>query len=438
MERWLTQFAEIEASLPGASQAWVRDARKQGIRHFQQTGLPTLRDEAWKYTSVAAITKRDYLLADQARYDLTSSDLEAFRFTGLETCERVFVNGHYCPDLSCKGEIPAGMMIENIAASLEKGGQPLTLQAGDNVFASLNNAFMSDGLILQLADNTVVEKPVHLLFVSTESEQPVMIYPRVEIRLGVNSKVTLIEHYVSHGAAKNLTNALTNIVAGENSQIEYYRLQDESLDAYHIANVFIDQKQDSKVTSHSISLGAALARVDIVVKLAAEKAETKLNGLFMGQGRQHTDHHLLVDHLSPHTRSDQYFKGVLNNASRGVFNGKVIVHEGAQKIESNQVNRNLLLSANAEIDTKPELEIYADDVKCAHGATIGQLSETELFYLQSRGIDEEKARSILTYAFADDVISRMRLGPVQDYLEQKVVGQLSGAGQHIDDIRELV
>ena len=442
MEPWLSQFVESKDSLPGASLAWLNEARKQGIEHFTKTGFPTVRDEAWKYTNIAPIRKREFKLFAVQKSLITHSDLEAFRFIDQETHELVFINGRFCSELSSEIDQTDGLVLKSLSEWLaNENEQDLSINAGDNIFASLNNAFMTDGAVLHVKKNAVLDKPVHLIFIATETDEAVMAYPRIDIRLGANAEAKLIESYVCIGRegneAKNLTNTVTNIIAGENSQLEHCRIQDESTEAYHIANILIDQQKDSRVTSHSISLGASLARVDIKARLSAAGAENILNGLFMGKGRQHTDHHILVDHLFPHTRSEEYFKGIMDNSSRGVFNGKVIVHENAQKIEAIQSNKNLLLSPNAEIDTKPELEIYADDVKCAHGATIGRINDAELFYLQSRGIGEESARALLTYAFADDVINRISLPSIRRYLERKVIGQLATTDQ-IDDIRELL
>jgi len=439
METWVAKFVESIDSLPDSSLSWLNEARKKGIDQFSNKGFPTTRDEAWKYTNVALLKKRNFNLLSSKKTTLTKDDLDSFRFADLETVELVFINGHFSAELSSKIDQVQGVILQNLSAWLaEEQSLDLSVNADENVFASLNNAFMSDGMVLHIDKNTVLNKPVHLIFVATETDEPIMIYPRIDIRLAANSQARVIESYVSIGQedklAKNLTNTLTNIVTGEMSHLEHYRIQDESTDAYHIANVLIDQKHDSQAISHSVSLGASLARVDIKVSLGSEGAENTLNGLFMGKGLQHTDHHILVDHLSPYTRSEEFFKGIMDDRSRGVFNGKVIVHEHAQKIDAVQSNKNLLLSSNAEIDTKPELEIYADDVKCSHGATIGRLSDTELFYLQSRGIGEEKARALLTYAFADEVISRMSLAPVREYLEQKIVGQLSS----LENIRDLV
>ncbi|MFK8068330.1 MAG: Fe-S cluster assembly protein SufD [Gammaproteobacteria bacterium] len=432
------QFTERKDAFVGASIPWLREARKQGIDHFSEVGFPTVRDEHWKYTNVSPIEKHEFKLADDQNSAIKKQDLEAFRFNNLETNELIFVNGKFSSELS-QFDQNDGVVLENMSDWLaNKADQDLSIKTNDNVFASLNNAFMTDGAVLHISKNISLEKPVHLIFVSTKTDEKIMSYPRIDIRLEANAAATLIESYVylsdEDNSTKNFTNTLTNIVAGPNSQLEHYRIQQESLGAYHIGNIHIDQQKDSRVTSHSISLGASIARVDIKVKLSEAGSENVLNGLFMGKGRQHTDHHILADHLSPHTRSEEYFKGIMDDGSRGVFNGKVIVHEDAQKIEAIQSNKNLLLSPHAEVDTKPELEIYADDVKCAHGATIGRLNDAELFYLQSRGISAEKAIALLTYAFADDVINRMNIAPVREYLEQKIVGQLSS----LENIKDLV
>lgn len=437
MDRWIAQFEAVKAALPGATNSTLNAQREESITQCREQGLPNTRDEAWKYTNVGPLSKHDFVFGTESTSDLLSKeDLADYRFADLKTHELVFVNGVFQAELSYSDSLPEGVSVESAKAHLERGENLTALPDSENVFVALNTAFMSDGAIVRVAKDTQLKQPIHLIFINAETDQSIMQYPRVDIVTEAHSEVTIIESYVAKGQAKHFTNALTSITAGENAQVEHYRIQDEATATYHIGNLFIDQQRNSRVVNHAISLGASLARVDTNVKLASENAEVVLNGLFMAQGRQHTDQQLRIDHISPHTRSDQFYKGVLDNASRGVFVGKVVVHEDAQKIESVQVNKNLLLSKKAEVDTKPELEIYADDVKCAHGATIGQLDDKELFYLQSRGIDEAKARSILTYAFADDVISRMRLEAIQQTLEKRVVGQL--ADEKIEDLKEVI
>ncbi len=438
MENWLQQFAEHRERLPGAQQPQIRALREESIQRVADAGLPTLRDEDWRYTSLQPLGRREFKLSEAVSPSLEAADLEAFRFPELDTWQMVFVDGQFMPGLSKIEDLPDGVIVHDLASWLvDENREALMLRNEANVLASLNTAFMVDGAVIRTRENVIVEKPLHLIFITTAREGSFMVVPRIDLRTGANSEIRVVENFVAMGAAQSLTNTLTNIVAGENSRIEYYHLQEESKEAWHLANIFVDQKQDSRVIGHSVSLGAALARVDFHINLDAAGGENILNGLYMGKDRQHTDHHILIEHLSPHTRSEQRFKGIMDGASRGVFNGKVVVHEGAQKIEAVQSNRNLLLSDQAEVDTKPELEIYADDVKCAHGATVGQLNEDELFYLRSRGIGEEKARALLTWAFADDVISRMALDPIRQTLEKKLAGEFSRTEQ-FDDIRDLV
>lgn len=432
MDQWLAQFTAAKEQLPGALHPALQSEREALISQAQTIGLPDRRNEAWKYTNLTALSKKEFALAaDTAPVSLDEEALESWRFADLDTIELVYVNGR-----AQHADLPdvAGLSIATVAEWLNAGNALPRLPETDNVFAQLNSAFTSEGVVITVDEGAVIERPIHVVFINAETNQPIMQMPRVIVQTGANSQIKVIESYVGCGAAQHFTNALTHLNAGPNAQIEHYRIQDEAQQTFHIANLIIEQAADSRVVNHAVSLGAALARVDTHANLTANNAEVELNGLFMAQARQHTDQQIRIDHAHPHTRSDQFYKGVLDGHSRGVFNGKVVVHEDAQKIESAQVNKNLLLSDNAEVDTKPELEIYADDVKCAHGATIGQLDNKSLFYLQSRGIDIEKARSILTYAFADEVIERMSLEAVKHYLEKRVVGQL--ADDRIADLED--
>ncbi len=281
--------------------------------------------------------------------------------------------------------------------------------------------------------NAVIEKPVNLLYLSGLNDQPFASHPRNLIILSENSQATIIESYIGLDDSDYFTNTVTEVCMKQNAHLQHYKIQQESMQGYHVGNLNIAQAQDSNVESHSISLGGALVRNDIHSCLEATGAEIMMNGLYMATGRQHVDNHTRVDHLKPNTRSHEIYRGVLNDHARGVFNGKVVVHKDAQKTDAVQSNANLLLSDNAEVDTKPELEIYADDVKCAHGATVGQLDQDMLFYLRSRSIDETTAKSLLTYAFAGEVIRKIKLDPVRKRLEYLVIGRLPEA----DLIREF-
>jgi Fe-S cluster assembly protein SufD len=301
-------------------------------------------------------------------------------------------------------------------------------------FSSLNTAFMQDGAVIIVPDNMTVEIPIHIIYLTDDQAGASASGPRNLIVLGKNARATVIETYSGPDDTEYFTNSVTEVSLEAGAALDHYKLQQEGQKGFHIGSLEVWQQRDSRFYSHSISLGGKLARNDINVKLQGPGAQVILNGLYLAGGTQHIDNHTRIDHLSPHTSSKENYRGVLSGRARGVFNGKVIVHKDAQKTDAHQSNANLLLSSEAEVDTKPELEIYADDVKCSHGATVGQLDENMLFYLQSRAIPEDLAHSLLTFAFAEDVISRIQLAPVRRRLEQHVVGQLPDA----DRIKEFV
>jgi len=307
--------------------------------------------------------------------------------------------------------------------------------ADNNVspFTALNTAFIHSGSFIFVPDNIVIEAPINIVYLCGMVDKNLATLPRNVLVLGKNAHATVIESYIGLDDTQYFTNAVTEASLGPGAQLTHYKIQQECRKSYHVGNFYIHQDKDSRCESHSISLGGSLVRNDIHAQLNAEGSEIILNGLYLADGKQHVDNHTRVDHLKPHTRSEENYRGVLNDHARGVFNGKVVVHKDAQKADAQQSNANLLLSDNAEVDTKPELEIYADDVKCTHGATVGQLDENMLFYLRSRAIDEETAKSLLSFAFAEEIISRIQFKPIRDRLEHLVVGRLPDA----DLIREF-
>ncbi len=422
-ERYLAEFETIEPKLAGARTLWLRAARRRALNRFAELGFPSLRDEDWKYTSLKPIENRAFRIAQPSDDALEPPELAALQYKGLRCHELVFINGHYAETWSKLGRLPRGVRIEGLAEVLRHKPDILS----DHIhrytdhplgaIAALNAAFMTDGAYIHLPDNAVIEEPLHLLFITTHPHESLAIYPRIVVEAGANTRLIVVESYCSRGETQNLTNSLTEIVAKEHACIEHYKIQRESVRNYHLGNLYVEQGREARVISYSIALGAAWARNGITVKLDAEGAAVTLNGLYMVSGRQHVDHHTRIDHLRPHTQSEEFYKGVLDGYARAVFSGKVVVHEGAQKTDARQANRNLLLSRDAEVDTKPELQIYADDVKCSHGATVGSLDESALFYLRSRGIDKDTARSLLTYAFAKDVIRGIGLAPIRACLE---------------------
>jgi Fe-S cluster assembly protein SufD len=421
-EHTLADFARTLVTLPGARVPWLVRTRNAALERFAQNGFPGARDEEWKYTRVAAIEKQAFLAV--SRHD--AQEIAAATLVDEHTLASgtghllVFINGHYSPALSAPGVLPSGAKLASLAGVLNTSPEVLEPYVVNDdrqtVFGALNTAFMADGAYLYLSRGTVVEQPIHLLFIATQ--EGAAITPRNLIVAEEGAQATVIEHYAGTNGAVYFTNALTQIFAAANAGIEHYKLQQESTQAFHIAGIHAQQARDSRLMSHSISLGAALTRNDITTAFAATGCEATLNGLYLVGGRQHVDNHTCIDHLEPSGTSHEFYRGVLDGHSRAVFNGKVIVHPGAQKTNANQSNHNLLLSKDAEIDTKPQLEINADDVKCTHGATIGQIDENQLFYLRARGVEETMARSLLVHAFAHDIIERIRVTSLRSRLEQ--------------------
>jgi Fe-S cluster assembly protein SufD len=434
-DHYLAEFARLADVLPGHNVPWFQRARQVALENFAETGFPTLRDEDWKYTSVAAIEKRPFRMALRGETTVRTDAVDAAGL-GDDCFLMVFVNGHHVPELSRLGGMPDGVTVASFAESVDH--QPALLQAAlasepaTSGFAQLNTAFAADGAFIRVARNVMVGAPIELLFVSTGADRVSHLRNLVWAEEG--SEATIVEHYVGLADSACLTNAVTQIFSDPNSSVEHYRFQEESAKSFHVGGIHAQQKRDSRLASHSLSLGAALARHDIGTRFDAEGCDATLNGLYIVDGRQHVDHHTRIDHAQPHGTSREFYRGILDGNARGVFNGRVIVRQDAQHTDAHQVNNNLLLSRDAEVDTKPQLEIYADDVKCAHGATVGQLDDDQIFYLRSRGIAAGAARSLLTYAFANDIINRVRVGPLRARLQQIMLDRLPQA----EVIRELV
>lgn len=429
-EHTLADFTRIAIALPGMRVPWLAQARHAALYRFAQQGYPTTRDEEWKYTSVASLEKHAFTTIAS---NLASVDDHAAKavLTNLaldvqESHLLVFVNGHHAPALSRLGKLPYGVILGSVADALERAPDTLrpylTNERSQTIFGALNTAFMADGAWLHMPRGVAINEPVHLLFITTASDTA--IHPRNVIVAEAGSRATVIEHYVGLNDIAYWNNAVTQIFTDADATIEHYKLQQESVRAFHIAGIHAQQQQASRLESHAITLGAALARNDITTAFDATGCEVTLNGLYLVGGRQHADNHTCIDHVAPRGTSHEYYRGVLDGAARAVFNGKVIVRPGAQKTNARQTNHNLLLSRDAEIDTKPQLEILADDVQCTHGATIGQLDDTQLFYLRSRGIEEAMARNLLVHAFAHDVIERIRVQSLRSRLEQILFARL--------------
>jgi len=434
-DRILAEFAHVAPLLPGARLPRVARARKAALERFVEHGFPTTRAEDWKYTSLEAMKKQSFAVLPRGCAGVTATQVRALGYGGGTSHLLVFVNGWYVPAFSSLGPLPAGVVAGSLADVLDNAPEMLESflvgESDETVFGALNAAFMTDGAFVHLPAGAALEEPVQLLFIATESAAA--IYPRNVIVADQGARASVIEHYIGPTAAAYFTNAVTRIVAGGNAAIEHYKLQQEGQQAAHVAGIHVAQGRDSRLVSHSIALGAALARNDIATNFAAQGCQAQLNGLYLAGGRQHVDHHTRVDHSKPGGMSREHYRGILDGGSRAVFNGRVIVHKDAQRSDAHQDNHNLLLSKDAEVDTKPQLEIYADDVKCTHGATVGSLDEAQMFYLRSRGIQEATAKSLLVYAFAHDVIERVRLSPLRNRIRNALLHRLPQP----DRIKEL-
>jgi len=428
-----TYLQSIDANLgtqQRTSPAWLHTLRSTGLAQFTDLGLPSPRQEAWKYTDTGPIERAAYLPVEPGTNGATGNQLNAFGFSDLPCHRLVFVNGYYDPALSTPGAVPQGAIIDSLAVQLRKGPHMLERHLGqyaetdDHGYAALNTAMIADGAFVHLAPGVTLAQPVHILHVTTAAAEARMSHPRNLIVAERDSRAVIIEHHVSIGARHYFTNALTEVVTGDHARIEHYRLQEESPDAYHINGLHVHLGHESGYTAHAFDLGGRLVRNDLHSRLVAEGATCTLNGLYIGAGRRHIDNHTRIDHVQPRGTSREFYKGILNGRARGVFHGRVVVHPQAQHSDAQQVNNNLLLSREAEADSQPQLEIYADDVKCAHGATVGQLDPDALFYLRSRGVDDATAHDLLTYAFARDVLTRIGLEPVRTQLERHLAAGL--------------
>jgi Fe-S cluster assembly protein SufD len=352
--------------------------------------------------------------------------VDSFTYPESRQSQLVFVNGVFAKGLSALSAIPSGVTVSNFADTEQKLlSQYLATQIDyhTDAFSALNTAFAGDGAFVLIPRGKVIEAPIHLLFLTTEANT--VSHPRIVVVAEEGSVATLIESYVApNDDAIYFTNAVAEVIVHQGANLTHYRLQEESTNAFHLATTQVQQDSKSIYSSYAISLGGDIARHTLNAKLDGEHSESTIDGLYVVTGNQHCDNHTTIDHAQPHSNSHQLYKGILDEKARAVFNGKIFVREGALLTDAKQLNKNLLLSANAHVDTKPQLEIFADDVKCSHGATVGQLEEDELFYLRSRGLKTETARALLTYGFAEDVISKIKLASVRKQLDEIVLTRL--------------
>jgi len=419
-------FESISPMWPGVRPHWITSMKHRAFEAFCTQGLPTTKDEAWRYTNLDALKQR--LL----RFSPPIADVECARrivdenSLGEASHRLVFVNGVYSPELSAVGELPYGVFVGNLIHGLQHAPEQMRSlfdrESWSDGLVALNSAFLRDGFVVVLPPDTKLDRPLHALFLS--GDEDLAVQPANVVISGARSSCSIIEQFVGLADQSYLTNSVTHVVAGEDAEVQHYRVQQESPNAVHIGTVDVTQHEVSRFSSYAFSFGGAVSRSSVGVRLAASRTCTTLDGLYVAGGKQHMDHYTMMDHAYPHCSSRETYRGVLDGSARGVFNGRVIVRVDAQKTDADQSNHNLLLSRNAEVDTKPQLEIYADDVRCTHGTTVGELDEEQLFYLRARGIDEVTGRALLTFAFARDIVDRVSIVALRERLERVLLSRM--------------
>lgn len=418
------------AGISVPAQDWTATLRETAQERFLKVGFPTRKDEDWKYTNVAPIANTKFTITSGPGM-VSPEQIEPFSLSEFNAIELVFVDGFYAPELSQAGVLPKGLTIGNIASKKsDKAADQLGKYADIslNPFVALNTALFGDGAFIHVERGAVIENTIHLLFVSTASDQAIVAQPRNLVVVDENAQVTIVESYIGVNSGVTLNNVVSEFICAQNSIVDHYKVQRENRSSFHVTTQQIQLERSANFTSHSFNMGGALVRNDINAELNDEGIECTLNGLYFANSGQLVDNHTSIDHAMPHCNSHELYKGIIDGNGRGVFNGKIFVKQDAQKTDAKQTNQTLLLSDEAQINTKPQLEIYADDVKCTHGATVGQLSDEALFYMRSRGIGQEEARNLLIYAFASDIVSRIKVEPVRDQLNHILLSERSIEG----------
>jgi Fe-S cluster assembly protein SufD len=425
-QAWFERFLEGRGRRePG----WLTTIRRAAIARFAELGFPTTRDEEWRFTPVGRVATTPFRPADEAGTPVSRADVQPFLIPRFGGSQIVFVNGRFAPELSVLRAVPRGVQLTSLARALEEDPglvDPYLTRCASfdrQAFTALNTAFAEDGAVLYLPADTTLDDPVHILYFAA-SAAPIVTHPRTVVVAGDNSRVRLVESYAGAPGAEYFTNAVTEIVGGAGARLEHVRTNRESVEASHVSSTHVYLEGGAVFTQQNVTLGGAFVRNDITALLDAPGIVCTLDGLYLADGDRLVDNHTAIVHAKPHCESHEVYKGMLGGRARGVFNGKIFVRPDAQKTDAKQTNQVLLLSDDATINTKPQLEIFADDVKCTHGATVGRLDEEALFYLRARGIGRDEARAILIHAFASDIIDRIAVEPVREALEAVLLTQL--------------
>jgi Fe-S cluster assembly protein SufD len=427
-DQLLAAFQSNEERMNGESKTPLHQVRRAALHQFDLLGFPTIRHEEWKYSNVANLLKEAFDLDSTST--LTADDLGSLQIPNLDGNILIFVNGIYRADLSRVVSPPEQVQITSLAVASKADpdfiGSHFARYADyqDNAFTALNTAMASDGVVIRVPANTTVEQPIILRFITDARERNIASQPRNLVIVGKNAEVTMAESYRTLGSRTSFVNVVTEISLDRDARMQYYKVQDETDNAYHIGTTQVNQSDNSHFYSATVTLNGNFVRNNLNIVLNGQHAEAFMYGLYMPNGRQHVDNHTLVDHAMPNSYSSELYKGVLDDNGTGVFNGKIYVRPDAQKTNAYQSCKNVVLSSGASMNTKPQLEIYADDVKCSHGTTTGQLNDEALFYMQSRGIPKDAARTLLLYAFVQDVVSQIKIQPIREYLEGVVAQKL--------------
>ena len=432
---WL---AAVDAR-PQGGPRWLQDLRDRGAARFTALGFPTVRDEEWRFTNIAPIANAEFAAAPAETARVNEESLAEFVYSDAPN-RIVVVNGRFSRELSRVQALPNGVRVGSLAAAVTDHADVVPrylgqlAEFGTKAFTALNTALAVDGVYVHVPDGAVLEQPLHLLFVSLpeSGSLPMMTNVRALVVAGDRSQVRIVETYVGAAGAAYFTNTVTELFAGEGAVVDHYKVQQESFGAFHVASMHVHAGRNANFSSHSFSLGAKIVRNDVTALLDGEGAECTLNGLYLADGDRLVDNHTVIDHAKAHCPSHEIYKGILGGKARAVFNGKIVVRQDAQKTDAKQTNRALLLSDNASINTKPQLEIFADDVKCTHGAAIGQIDEDAIFYLRARGLTYFEARDMLIHAFAGDILDRVKVEPLRAALEAELYAQLAKDLAEID------
>jgi Fe-S cluster assembly protein SufD len=428
-------YSESFAATGSAGPAWLPQLRRAAFERFTALGFPTTRDENWHYTSVTPIAERTFKPAKPGTLAISPNDVGQIVIGDPSWHRLVFVNGRFERSLSSFVELPADVQVLTLHEAIKEIPEFVVERLGalanyaDASFTALNTAFLGEGVVIHVPRGVIVESPIHIVHITDTQAAGGAVHPRLLVYAEPLAQLAIVESYAAVGNASYFTNAVAEIEVANGARVDHYKIQRESSESFHISTVQVKQGRDSVYHSFSYAAGAQLSRTNVYSRLLGEAAEVKLNGLYMVDGTQHADHQTYVEHIAPNCASRELYKGILDGSSHGVFNGKVYVDSEAQKTDGKQTNHALLLSDHAKVDTKPQLEIFADDVKCTHGATVGRLDEVSLFYMKSRGMGADNARALLTYAFAAEVLETIELDALREGLEALAFARFTAGEQ---------